>query len=169
MRRSSLQLEAEFPSVTFWVDAGICDQAEARGFLGAYRSDLVLGSESLRDAEALETLRKEARILLSLDFRGDDYQGPAFLSENESLWPARVIVMTLARVGSNAGPDLRPLARDRRQSQRRACRLCGGRCARRGRSRSIGAKQAIRGVLVASALHDGRLDAKTLARFDASI
>lgn len=48
------QLEAAFPEVTFWVDAGIGTKAQAAAWLNAHRSDLVLGSESLRD-EALYT------------------------------------------------------------------------------------------------------------------
>ena len=48
--------------------------------------------------------------MLSLDFRGDAFQGPQEILTDPALWPRRVIVMTLARVGSGAGPDLARLA-----------------------------------------------------------
>ncbi len=163
-----LALEAEFPSVSFWVDAGIGDESEARGFLSAHRGDLVLGSESLRDAASLAALCKEARILLSLDFRDEAYQGPARLREEEELWPARLIVMTLARVGSDAGPDLDRL-RDvvAKAGDHHAVYAAGG---VRGAEDLISLAEAgVRGVLVASALHDGRLDAETLKQFHAPL
>ncbi len=160
-------LEAAFPSVKFWVDAGIGAAAEARAFLARHRGDLVLGSESLCDAATLAALRDEMRILFSLDFRDEAYQGPARLREEEELWPARLIVMTLARVGSNAGPDLDRL-RDvvAKASDRHAVYAAGG---VRGAEDLISLAEAgVRGVLVASALHDGRLDAKTLAAASAA-
>jgi hypothetical protein len=43
------------------------------------------------------------RIVLSLNFRGDSFLGPKGLCDAPHLWPARVIVMTLARVGGDAG------------------------------------------------------------------
>ena len=70
------------------------------------------------------------RIVLSLDFRGDAFQGPQEILAEPALWPQRVIVMTLARVGSGAGPDLERLAAIR-VDRRRARNLCRGRRARR--------------------------------------
>lgn len=156
------QLEAEFPRITFWIDAGIGDEKEAKAFLARHRGDLVLGSESLRDAASLAALCKEARILLSLDFRDEAYQGPTRLREEEELWPTRLIVMTLARVGSNAGPDLHRLWEVvAKASDRHAVYAAGG---VRGAEDLISLAEAgVRGVLVASALHDGRLDVETLA------
>jgi phosphoribosylformimino-5-aminoimidazole carboxamide ribotide isomerase len=162
------ELEREFPSVSFWVDAGIAEASQARDFLRRHRSELVLGSETLRAVDGLVSLMQEPalanRLVLSLDFRGEAYQGPGTLIEQPAFWPARLIVMTLARVGSNAGPDfdrLRDIAT--LAGARRAIYAAGG---VRG-PQDLAALQAagIEGVLIASALHDGRLDAATLKRF----
>ncbi len=156
------RLETKFPSVSFWVDAGVGDEKEARAFLAHQRSDLVLGSESLRDAETLAALRNESRILLSLDFRGDEFQGLACLHEDESLWPARLIVMTLARVGSGAGPDIDRLHDVIAKATRcHAIYAAGG--LRDAEDLVLLHAAGVQGVLVASALHDGRLNAMTLA------
>src|SRR5579863_8340667 len=40
-------LEAAFPNVTFWIDAGIGDENAARALLDSCRGALVLGSENL--------------------------------------------------------------------------------------------------------------------------
>ncbi|HEY5226285.1 MAG TPA: HisA/HisF-related TIM barrel protein [Methylovirgula sp.] len=161
-------LEAEFPSVSFWVDPGIVDLRQARDFLKRYRSDLVLGSESLRDIQTLAAVSREVahanRLLLSIDFRDDTYQGPAGLNAEVSLWLPRLIVMTLARVGSNAGPDLDRLrAMVAKAGARHAIYAAGG--VRGPEDLAALADAGVRGVLIASALHDGRLDAKTLQRF----
>ncbi len=151
-------LSAAFPSVTFWVDAGVGHAGEARSWLirhpGAH---LVLGSESLRGLAPIEELGREARVLLSLDFRGEAFLGPEALYASPHLWPQRIIVMTLARVGSNAGPDMEQLAAISGRAPHAAIYAAGG---LRGRSDLEGLTQAgVRGVLVASALHDGRLSA----------
>jgi phosphoribosylformimino-5-aminoimidazole carboxamide ribotide isomerase len=160
------ELEAAFPLVTFWVDAGIADETQARGCLIRQRGDLVLGSESLRDAASLSGLRADPRIILSLDFRDAAYQGPATVREEAALWPTRLIVMTLARVGSNAGPDLDLLQEfTAKAGDHHAVYAAGG--LRGAEDLAVLAEAGVRGVLVASALHDGRLDAKLLEHFHA--
>ena len=92
------RLRQAFPEVELWVDNGAATAAmvEATERYGAS----VLGSESQRDA-ALLASRPDA--LLSLDFRGEAFQGPPELLARPELWPNRVIVMTLHRVGGGAG------------------------------------------------------------------
>ena len=54
--------------------------------------------------------RENARWVLSLDFRGDDFLGPRDILDRDDLWPERIIVMTLARVGAASGPDVARVA-----------------------------------------------------------
>lgn len=151
------ELEIAFPEVTFWADPGIGTSAEAKFWLAAHRGDLVLGSESLREmALLLGAPEILSRSLLSLDFRGDQFQGPPHLAVDQSLWPARLIVMTLARVGSNAGPDLARLEEIRaRGTDRHTIYAAGG--VRGSDDLRLLRKTGIAGVLVASALHDARI------------
>jgi phosphoribosylformimino-5-aminoimidazole carboxamide ribotide isomerase len=159
-------LSATFPGVTFWVDVGLGASEEARAWLGRHtRAHLVLGAESLRDLDPLKEVGTDARILLSLDFDGDRFLGPDALMEATALWPRRIIVMTLARVGSHAGPDLERLAAIARLAPKAEFYAAGG-------LRGLGDLQSltragVSGVLVASALHDGRLSPADLARLDA--
>src|SRR5262245_51456586 len=99
------ELKATFPDSTFWVDNGIADSASAERWLAADLGHLVLGSETQKDEAVLRRLGKDDRVILSLDYRGDDFVGPAALLNNVDAWPSRVITMTLARVGSGLGPD----------------------------------------------------------------
>jgi uncharacterized protein related to proFAR isomerase len=122
------ELACRHSEVEFWIDSG--DQATAAE-PNHHNVRPVLGSESMRASKSRKAIAPTA--ILSLDFRGADFIGPGELLETPSLWPARVIVMTLARVGSS---DLEALQR-------------------------AGAA----GVLVASALHDGRLTSADLAEF----
>lgn len=155
------QLEAAFPEVAFWVDAGLETKAQAAAWLNAHRSDLVLGSESLCDPALYENLAEFPRALLSLDFRGDDFQGPVQLGEDESLWPSRIIAMTLARVGSHVGPDFDQLGSIRdKAGKHRAIYAAGG--VRGPEDLALLAKVGVAGVLVASALHDGRITREDL-------
>jgi phosphoribosylformimino-5-aminoimidazole carboxamide ribotide isomerase len=156
------ELRTAFPALTFWVDAGICDAAEARAWLACHgQADLVLGSESLRSHSLLEDRSLARRTLLSLDYRGDELLGPSGILDLPKLWPTRVIVMSLARVGTNLGPDLDRLVKIKRHAPESMIYAAGG---LRDASDLMRLREAgISGVLIASALHDGRLTGADLA------
>ena len=145
--------------VELWVDQGIADYAAARDWLAADIGSLVLGSEAQSDTALLKRLRDDDRVLLSLDFRGDTFLGPGALLSEPGAWPDRVIVMSLMRVGSAAGPDFARIA---------AIRALGGKkLYAAGGIRGVGdllalARLEVAGALVASCLHDGALTANEL-------
>src|SRR5437763_1611195 len=104
------RIRAEFPSLQTWVDNGAADASSLHALIGTDLETPVIGSETQRDSKLIAQHRASMRIVLSLDFRGDAFQGPQEILAEPALWPKRVIVMTLARVGSGAGPDLARLA-----------------------------------------------------------
>ncbi len=154
-------LAARFPGVTFWVDNGIGTEAAARAWLARHPGVLVIGSESQGDSTLLAALAGERRVVLSLDFRGEDFLGPAAILTETALWPVRVIAMTLARVGGGAGPDFARLAEITARAEGRAVYAAGG--VRDAADLAALAAAGIAGVLVASALHSGALDGAALA------
>ena len=146
--------------VDLWVDAGVEDEAAAHVWLAAAKTSVVIGSESQTGTQLAHALRDHPRAVLSLDFRGDAFQGPEALLTDTSLWPGRVIVMTLARVGAQSGPDLARVAAIAARADRRAVYAAGG-------VRDITDLRALSatgaaGALVATALHDGGLPAADL-------
>ena len=154
------RLRAEFPNLELWVDGGFEELGTCRRFLGAGLGELVLGSESQRDTGVLEALGGERRLVLSLDFKGEERLGPGALFERPELWPERMIVMTLARVGGATGPDLVRLAAIRALAPDRRLFAAGGVRDQDDLKTLVVADAA--GVLLASALHDGRLTADDL-------
>lgn len=154
-------LLAALPGLELWLDAGFADAAAAaalRAQLGAAAARVrpVFGSESLASRAALEACfpTHDAGIL-SLDRRGAQRLDAAGAWDTPECWPREVIVMTLERVGSEAGPDLETMAALRARSP--ATRFIGAGGVRDAadlrRAREAGAEA----WLVASALHDGRL------------
>lgn len=146
-----------------WVDAGINDEAALAEAFAEPSVFPVLGSESQRDERLLERHRDHPRVILSLDFFGDGFRGPPALLERPELWPQRVIVMTLGRVGSAAGPDFERLAEIKARAGDRAVVAAGG-------VRDAGDVRALRSMgvaaaLVATSLHDGTLTAAELGSF----
>jgi HisA/HisF family protein len=153
-------LEA-LPEVELWLDAGFADAAGAHALLerigpAARRVVPVFGSESLRSRAALQAcLAAPRKAILSLDRRDGERLDAAGCWDCPELWPQRVIVMTLERVGAASGPDLDTL----RDTAARApgVQLIGAGGVRDAadleRARDAGAHA----WLVASALHDGRL------------
>ena len=159
-RLALTRLRAACPQLALWVDNGISDQRSAEDWLDAGWGNLVLGSETQPDAALVRHFAHDARVALSLDFRGESFQGPSALLHDAGFWPQKVIAMTLARVGSGAGPDLDRLRRARCRRRRRVYAPSGVRDA----ADLVALKRlGIAGALVASCLHDGRLSGKEIA------
>src|SRR5262245_4085928 len=155
------RLAARHPKVAFWVDAGLSSPAAASALLEHDRLHLVIGSESQQDSRLLDQFGDHPRALLSLDFRGDDFVGPSDLLGRPERWPSRVIAMTLARVGSGAGPDLKRLAQIRGSAGGHAVFAAGG--VRGPDDLAELADLDVAGALVATAIHQGAIQSATFA------
>lgn len=149
------------PHTAIWLDGGFRDAvtfADLAQQLGpvAARLTPVFASESLASpAAARACLADPQRAILSLDRRGDLPLDPASCWSNETLWPARIIVMTLERVGGYAGPDLQTLADVRRRAPDASLFGAGG--IRDAADLQAAAEAGADAWLVASALHERRL------------
>jgi phosphoribosylformimino-5-aminoimidazole carboxamide ribotide isomerase len=156
-------LQRSHPELEFWVDGGFTEAADAQAWQDAAGGRPVLGSESL--ARLPERDAWPAKSVLSLDFRGEDLLGSPALLLHPERWPAEVIVMTLARVGMDAGPDLARLAQLQRLNP--VCRMYAAGGVRHADDLAALAEAGAAGVLLASALHDGRLSRAELGVFHA--
>jgi HisA/HisF family protein len=159
--RAIARLRAAFPSVTLWVDNGISDLDRAREWLAAGSGRLVLGSETQTDVNMVRQLAADDRVVLSLDFRGAAFAGPRQLLTDPACWPERLIVMTLARVGSRLGPDLDRLAQIKAVAAGRSIYAAGG--VRHASDLAKLQRLGLAGALIATSLHDGSLNAAELA------
>ena len=155
------RIRAEFPGLQVWVDSGAADTAALEALIRADLGAPVIGSESQRDGALVAQHRDSGRIVLSLDFRGDAFQGPAQILAEPALWPRRVIVMTLARVGSGAGPDLERFAAIRSIGGGREIYAAGG--VRDAADLSALKAAGAAGALIATALHERRVVGADLA------
>jgi phosphoribosylformimino-5-aminoimidazole carboxamide ribotide isomerase len=146
------RLAEAWPGRELWIDDGSTGR------------DHVLGSESLVTLDDYARARDAAgpSAPLSLDFRGDNFTGPPGLLDDPALWPVRVIVMTLARVGSGEGPDVARLTSIIARAGGRKVYAAGGvRHADDLRElRDLGAA----GALVATALHNRQIQTGDLER-----
>jgi HisA/HisF family protein len=156
------QMSAEYPGLAFWVDAGIADVHTAERWLQADLGHLVIGSETQHDSELIRHVAQNKRTILSLDFRGDEFLGPISLLKNASAWPTKIIVMTLARVGSASGPDMNQLAAIKSRAPGRHVYAAGG--VRDANDLALLAQAGVAGALVATSLHNGRVTGAQIAR-----
>jgi HisA/HisF family protein len=157
-------LAAATPQVAFWLDGGFTTLESAQPLL---RPGIVpvFGSETLADAHALASVLAVLGpdgFVLSLDYRGGALLGTVEIERRVELWPNRLILMTLDRVGTGGGPDIEALRRLRERAAPRAVFAAGG---MRSEIDIVALEEAgIAGALVATALHDGRLSPAALAR-----
>lgn len=157
------RLAARHPSLGLWVDAGEAnpEALARRAAQGPGRP--VVGSESLSSLEEARAALAAGGGPLSLDYGPEGPRGPAELHADAAFWPDEVIVMTLARVGAGQGPDYERLAGIIARAGGRRVHAAGG-------VRDAGdlhrlADMGVAGVLLASALHDGRLSRADIAAF----
>lgn len=156
------RLARSLPGVELWWDAGFANDGAARDLEARVQEALevplswrpVYASESLANEAALLALGNDPQAILSLDRRREQLLDRAGCWTRPEAWPDTVIVMTLERVGSAAGPDLDTLARVRRQAGARR-RVFGAGGLRDARDAAAAAAAGADGWLVASALHDG--------------
>lgn len=158
------KLAQTLPDVTIWIDDGASPRDAADRMRCGGGATVVLGSENVSSAPEVATLRSMPvdSYVLSLDFKEDRFAGAPTLVEDARHWPDRVIVMTLARVGSNEGPDIARVAGIVDRSGGRQVFAAGG-------VRNLADVEALRsagaaGVLVATALHAGTLTAGDLEK-----
>jgi phosphoribosylformimino-5-aminoimidazole carboxamide ribotide isomerase len=150
------------------VDAGVTEVAEVRLLLELGAERVVIGTETLAHASALERLRAEladAPLVLSLDLHAGRVVSPdpelARLRAPEALarlgrcGVREVIVLDLARVGSGAGPDV-ALLRELGARFPELELLAGGGVRDVADLRAL-ADAAAAGALVATALHSGAI------------
>ena len=153
--RTLRRIRAEFAALQIWLDNGASASAAIAALIGADLGAPVIGSESQREAKLIAQHKGSSRVVLSLDFRGDAFQGPQEILAEPALWPSRVIVMTLARVGSAAGPDLARFSAIRSIAGERALYAAGG--VRDARDLSALKAAGASGALIATALHERKV------------
>jgi phosphoribosylformimino-5-aminoimidazole carboxamide ribotide isomerase len=165
-RRVVEDLAEQHPGIEFWLDCGLRTAAAAIALARAGITP-VCGSETLDGLGEIDELLWRLGAggwVLSLDYRGDDFLGPPALAETAALWPERVIAMTLGRVGMGLGPDLARLAAVGHLAAERRVFAAGG--VRGADDLGQLAAMGVAGALVATALHDGRLSAELLRRYE---
>ncbi len=155
-----LELSQAHPQINFYIDAGITDQ-QSWLFL-ATNSNVypVIGSETLRDITWLDDVRVREKSILSLDFKQGEFLGDEALLKSPKLWPRQIIAMNLDCIGSQLGPDLNLLAD--LKSKTLNCDIIAAGGVRTEQDLITLQQQGIKQILIASALHDGRITKQVL-------
>jgi len=159
------------------VAGGIRDQATAESWLGAGAAAVVMGTVAVRDPELFAAVAGQhpEQVMGALDLRGATPQvsgwtdGEAtaveeLLASWEELPLAAVILTSVDRDGTLAGPDLEALARTLVLTRHRV--IYGGGIGSLDDVRAVAAAGA-GGVIIGKAIYEGRLDlAAALASAD---
>ena len=156
-------LVAAHADCAWWIDAGFGTPNRLEDYLAAPGVCAVIGSESLAEADAFASVRaalpRPAEAILSLDHRAGRFIGPTALWQDASCWPPTVIAMNLDRVGAAAGPDLALIA----ALASRAEKVVAAGGVRDARDLEVLREAGVSAVLLATALHDGRIRREDLA------
>jgi phosphoribosylformimino-5-aminoimidazole carboxamide ribotide isomerase len=148
------RLLQHYPEIIFWIDSGY--QAQPDKFIRWANYQPVLGSECYGDDELAALALFEKNFILSLDFSAQQQPlGAKRLFTDAELWSEKVIIMTLARVGSGEGVDIEKLQTYQRMGKDKIIVASGG---IRDKANWLALKNSgIEYALCASALHSGKL------------
>ncbi len=143
------RIRHRFPDLTLWIDRGWPPHPAAPGTIP------VIGSESLSQDWHRHLSRLPNPWILSLDFNAESFLGPPDLLHCVHAWPAKVIVMSLSRVGESSGPDWERLRRLTRRFPAVEWIAAGG--IRHPDDLTELERLNVHRALVATALHQGTL------------
>lgn len=159
-------LLAQHQNLEFWIDAAFGVRERLPSYLASSNARGIIGSESLCHLADYDRLRASlAQYLepvLSLDFKGGQFLGPSGLLDAPHRWPHRIIAMNLDRVGSGEGPDFDLLRQLHTSAPHCSFAAAGG--IRHEQDLMQLGSLPVAFVLLATALHDRRIDASALER-----
>ena len=154
------------------VDAGVDDAVKARRVLDSGASQVIIGTETLTDASFVERALLSLgtdKVIVSFDMKNgqllqrfgleESYDPIEILREFENMGLGQVILLDLARVGSEEGVDLPFLKKVLRQVSLKV--FVGGgvrNLDELSRLNEIG----VSGALLATALHSGRITVREI-------
>ena len=143
-----------YPYLNFMIDSGSVKPLYTPQQVKQFTP--IIATESVGERDLLKLKQGSEDFILSLDFSAQDTQmGESRLYQSSSLWPKRVILMTLGLVGKNSGPDLIKLAHYKQHYPEHDFIAAGG--IRHLQDLRQLNEMGIETALVASALHNGNL------------
>lgn len=148
-----------FAHIEIWLDAGITNEIDNEHYAEIEGLKLVIGSETLATLDLLDSDLHQSMIL-SIDRRNGQVLGHPQLMQRDTLWTQKIIVMDLDVVGADKGPSYDWLKSLMKKRQDIAWYAAGGVRNQADLEKLQEIKAA--GVLIASALHTGKLDKHTL-------
>jgi phosphoribosylformimino-5-aminoimidazole carboxamide ribotide isomerase len=169
---SILEQIADATGLRLMVDAGVADLERSEKLLKSHVSKVVIGTETLHSigfvGEAIKVFGRE-RVVVSLDLRGEKvesgfefggFRGPvSLLREFQRMGVNQIIVLDLTRVGTEAGVNM-PVLKEVLRNFSGKVYVGGG--VRDIRDLVELKNVGVFGVLVATALHLGRISLEEL-------
>jgi phosphoribosylformimino-5-aminoimidazole carboxamide ribotide isomerase len=150
----------QYPDICFWLDSGKNPYKNTNSTSSVRQ---VIGSETGISHSQMKTRRADSGIILSLDFLNHQFLGEQDILRESLDWPDDIIVMCLSRVGTNLGPDLAQLEQIQTRAGNKRVYAAGG--ARNETDLKCLYSRNIAGVLVATALHNGKISRQALKQY----
>ncbi len=154
------ELLVQYPDICIWLDSA---KSVYPTSLSQSRFRQIIATETGISEQDLREHSSGMDAILSLDFSARGFIGQQTVLENPSVWPGEIIVMSMNRVGMNQGPDIARLTQIQSFAGNSRIYAAGG--IRDDDDLARLDEQNISGVLLATALHQGRISAEALSRY----
>lgn len=159
-----LDLAFQNQQCEFWIDTGLNSIIEKEPDNKPNNTKFVLGSENkLPENKFNQLLSDKPELILSLDFVEGKLKENDYLLENATNWPNQIITMMLSRVGSDKGIDMQCLNTVLKLAKGKKVYAAGG--VRNKQDLKQLESVGVKGVLLATALHNGTITKDDLEGF----
>lgn len=158
------KLASRYKQCEFWIDAGIESiHNKVTDYLSS-NIKLILGSENkLPKSKFIHLIKNNPDLILSLDFIENQLIENSYLMQDSAIWPKQLIVMMLARVGSDKGIDMQCLNSILKLAGNNEVYAAGG--VRNMDDLVQLDSTGVKGILLATALHTGTITKEDLEEF----
>ena len=146
--------------ISLWIDSGLDLFINENSGPFQHRVSNVLGSETGIAIEQLGNYTRKSDCILSLDYAAGGLLGNMDFLDQPALLPQRLIIMSLQRVGTNAGPDLVRISSLVDKLRDKQVYAAGG--MRNADDLRLLSAHGVHGALIASALHNKTITSKHL-------
>lgn len=153
------ELVESFPEIEFWLDAGVKTVQQYQKLKAIDGMRIIVASESMEEIDLLSQVS-----VLSLDYKDGELLSKVDLMAHIASWPEQIIVLSLDQVGSHKGPNIALLEKIKTLAGDGCSFIVGG-GARDEQDLALLEARNVRAVLIASALHNGKINKQVLLNY----
>ena len=157
------KIHKHFPNLQLWLDQGLSNPHDLQNYTLTQLTHVIGSETGINNIDLCSIKDFQKSFVLSLDFDNKKLIGDHLIMTSTDTWPERIIIMTLARVGSETGPDIECINKIKALAPCHKLYVAGG--IRHCNDLNLVKETGVAGALIATAFHTGGISGEQLNCF----